>query len=231
MWFSTLVRGTTLVSLIVSLMGPTWGQSGADRTQVGSMLAPWTLLSGRKQRDTYNDEACTLYTWYQHSDISLGKWEISMWNRCWFEKRQQRHTRYMYLMNYFKGNKGFPYTCCRYNFKRDDAFIPVRQRWFISIRLILWFSNSMDVFLIYLRKSGPCHTKLKLATRKVCVHLWRICIRLPKQSSHLLMRKCEMIFRYFFFNLGDFVILILCTVDSTDLTELLIQTKYALHSG
>ena len=46
MWFSTLVRGTTLVSLIVSFMGPTWGQSGADRTQVGSMLAPWTLLSG-----------------------------------------------------------------------------------------------------------------------------------------------------------------------------------------
>ena len=26
--------------------GPTWGPSGADRTQVGSMLAPWTLLSG-----------------------------------------------------------------------------------------------------------------------------------------------------------------------------------------
>ena len=29
------------------LMGPTWGPSGADRTQVGPMLAPWTLLSGR----------------------------------------------------------------------------------------------------------------------------------------------------------------------------------------
>ena len=27
-------------------MGPTWGPSGADRTQVGPMLAPWTLLSG-----------------------------------------------------------------------------------------------------------------------------------------------------------------------------------------
>ena len=26
-------------------MGPTWGPSGADRTQVGTMLAPWTLLS------------------------------------------------------------------------------------------------------------------------------------------------------------------------------------------
>ena len=29
-------------------MGPTWGPSGAYRTQVGPMLAPWTLLSGNK---------------------------------------------------------------------------------------------------------------------------------------------------------------------------------------
>ena len=28
-------------------MGPTWGPSGADRTQVGPMLAPWTFLSGK----------------------------------------------------------------------------------------------------------------------------------------------------------------------------------------
>ena len=27
-------------------MGPTWGPSGADRTQMGPMLTPWTLLSG-----------------------------------------------------------------------------------------------------------------------------------------------------------------------------------------
>ena len=28
-------------------MGPTLGPSGADRTQVGPMVAPWTLLSGK----------------------------------------------------------------------------------------------------------------------------------------------------------------------------------------
>ena len=27
-------------------MGPAWGPSGADKTQVGPMLVPWTLLSG-----------------------------------------------------------------------------------------------------------------------------------------------------------------------------------------
>ena len=36
----------TATSLIVRFMGPTWGPSGADRTQVGPMLVPWILLSG-----------------------------------------------------------------------------------------------------------------------------------------------------------------------------------------
>ena len=33
-------------SLIARFVGPTWGPSGADRTQVGPMLAPWTFRSG-----------------------------------------------------------------------------------------------------------------------------------------------------------------------------------------
>ena len=32
---------------IARLMGPTWDPSGADRTQVGPMLSPWTLLGSR----------------------------------------------------------------------------------------------------------------------------------------------------------------------------------------
>ena len=32
--------------LVARFMGPTWGPSGADRTQVGYTLAPLTLLSG-----------------------------------------------------------------------------------------------------------------------------------------------------------------------------------------
>ena len=33
-------------SQIAKSMGPIWGPPGADRTQVGPMLASWTLLSG-----------------------------------------------------------------------------------------------------------------------------------------------------------------------------------------
>ena len=45
-WMGGLVMLSTLAILIAWFMGPTWGPSGADKTQVGSMLAPWTLLSG-----------------------------------------------------------------------------------------------------------------------------------------------------------------------------------------
>ena len=34
-------------TLTARFMGTTWGPPGADRTQVGPMLAPWTLISGR----------------------------------------------------------------------------------------------------------------------------------------------------------------------------------------
>ena len=41
-------------SLIAMFMGPIWGPSRADRTQVGPMLAPWTLLSGIVSQITNN---------------------------------------------------------------------------------------------------------------------------------------------------------------------------------
>ena len=34
-------------TLIARFIGPRWGPSGADRTQVGPMLAPWTCYFGR----------------------------------------------------------------------------------------------------------------------------------------------------------------------------------------
>ena len=35
-----------LIFLIARSMGPTWGPSGADRSQVGPMMATWTLQTG-----------------------------------------------------------------------------------------------------------------------------------------------------------------------------------------
>ena len=48
LWPSYLLNAFPILvrSLIARFMGPTSGPAGADRTQVGPMLAPWTLLSG-----------------------------------------------------------------------------------------------------------------------------------------------------------------------------------------
>ena len=53
----------TTMTLIARFMGPTWGPSGADRTQVGPMLAPWNLLSG-KNNNSKTTIATASYLWY-----------------------------------------------------------------------------------------------------------------------------------------------------------------------
>ena len=48
----------SILTLIARFTGLTWGPSGADRTQVGPMLAPWPLLSGNIlgiQRSDFSD--------------------------------------------------------------------------------------------------------------------------------------------------------------------------------
>ena len=47
------------------IMRPTWGPSGADRTQVGPMLAPWTLLYGT------SFILATMYDWFISSNMII----------------------------------------------------------------------------------------------------------------------------------------------------------------
>ena len=61
--------GRLIVTLIARFMGPTWGPSGADRTQVGPMLAPWTLLSGKISRSV---DSARSY----RSEIWQDSWQI-----------------------------------------------------------------------------------------------------------------------------------------------------------
>ena len=61
------VRTVLRLSLIARFMGPTWGPSGAGRTQVGPMLAPWTLLSGLFHQPL----DCA---WYHAISPSLTRW-------------------------------------------------------------------------------------------------------------------------------------------------------------
>ena len=58
------LSNTAMTSLIARFVGPTWSPSGADRTQVGPMLAPWTLLSGMFHLEGHVFYICLLlYLW------------------------------------------------------------------------------------------------------------------------------------------------------------------------
>ena len=64
----------TMHILIAKLMGPTWGPPGAGRTQVGPMLAPWTLPSGtssRLEQSGFVEPGFTVFTRKELSSNSL----------------------------------------------------------------------------------------------------------------------------------------------------------------
>ena len=66
---SDILAGRLLTPLIAIFMGPIWSPPGADRTQVGPVLAPWTLLSGcwcyhNGYRNTYC--YCQRYFYYPY---------------------------------------------------------------------------------------------------------------------------------------------------------------------
>ena len=49
---------TWALTKIAKFMGPTWGPPGPCRPQMGPMLAPWTLLSGKACQINGNSVAC-----------------------------------------------------------------------------------------------------------------------------------------------------------------------------
>ena len=57
---------TSKLTQIARFMGPTWGPSGANRTQVGPRLAPWFLLSGESLSSSF---AHSPTHWLTHSVI------------------------------------------------------------------------------------------------------------------------------------------------------------------
>ena len=60
-------------TLITRFMGPTWGPSGADRSQLGPMLAPWTLLSGKPVQLFW--KTCSRWFHLCVTDLQMSCWE------------------------------------------------------------------------------------------------------------------------------------------------------------
>ena len=69
-WQLCFIKTTTglVATRIARFMGPPWGPPEADRTQVGPMLAQWTLLSGNglasNRRQPMLTQFAELYMWH-----------------------------------------------------------------------------------------------------------------------------------------------------------------------
>ena len=59
-----ITRHQTITTEIAWFMGPTWGPPGSCWPQMGPMLAPWTLLSRKKQQNmNHAHNSCFFYDW------------------------------------------------------------------------------------------------------------------------------------------------------------------------
>ena len=67
---------------IARFMGPTWGPSGADRTQVGPMLSPWSLLSGMLYNKTHPYWG-KCFSWHRDWCFHLGNVLIAFTGICY----------------------------------------------------------------------------------------------------------------------------------------------------
>ena len=67
-------------TLIARFMGPTWGPSGADMTQVGPMLAPCTFLAGYTLHWKFINDPKICYL-LPHVDSNWCPWGTSYWQR------------------------------------------------------------------------------------------------------------------------------------------------------
>ena len=71
-------------------MGPTWGPSGADKAQVGPMLAPWTLLSRLYPMKLSTELNCfwilhRASQWYCRGVCKISNW-FDIWQRSYVLK-------------------------------------------------------------------------------------------------------------------------------------------------
>ena len=112
-------------------MGPTWGPSGADRTQVGPMLAPWTLLSG------YIPDVHKLANEWHASSLAASLLDTSRSNQWW----------HAWCSNGIQP-KETQFTCRIFNHNTDLHMIVYCQYVIVLLQSIInLFLNIADIFV------------------------------------------------------------------------------------
>ena len=87
--------------LIARFMGPTWDPSGADRTQVGPMLAPWTWLSGYSSwhKPLVNSFIILMIVWHNRRKFGMVQIEHDFMYIFFYLGLYNEIIKQMYLLN------------------------------------------------------------------------------------------------------------------------------------
>ena len=110
---TTFIIDTTplrMPTVIERFMGPTWGPSGADRAQVGPMLAPWIFLSGHIHG---GDLTNTLFGWRSIDTPNITRPNIAHDNGQYWTKFFTM-TAYDVYLNLFLHANVYPQAWCKF---------------------------------------------------------------------------------------------------------------------
>ena len=137
-----LVAGQHQAAQIAKFMGPTWGQPGSFRPQMGSTLAPSTLLSGYFQIKVLTVSfwsSCIMFSPYV---MTTNEWNTSFFIFC---NNQWLFTNFIALVMSFEMAE---------KLSRNIAAFPVVnsqdiQCKFPCIWKYLLIANDMDTILVY----------------------------------------------------------------------------------
>ena len=134
-------KTTKLSSPIAKFMGPTWGPSGANRTQVGPMLAPWTLLSGMLYNKTH-PYCWKCFSWHRDWCFHLGNVLIAFIDICYetgfnmkwwyFQLQQQWVLLKINTLRPGENGRHFPDDIFKCIFLNEDIWISIQ----FSLKLI-----------------------------------------------------------------------------------------------
>ena len=116
-------------------MGPIWGQSGAARTQVGSMLVPWTLLSGQcmaraiPQYSSHGAGRLTLWQWTDNYGRVIMSHGV-LWNKYMLSKRIGRFNGHnLHQYSWRPARKMLCYTIYHHAFCVDYGQVSFTWQW------------------------------------------------------------------------------------------------------
>ena len=132
---------TAVASLIARFMGPTWDLPGADRTQVGPMLAPWTLLSGVAQQATPRTTAALFITWHEVLLLDLRQISDRLQEIMFITYHTNIKKLHQFWSQYFHVAKPFMSTCRRYPAIRLNLHFPFH---IVDKSRVLWGSATTD---------------------------------------------------------------------------------------